>query len=104
VAGYVAACLVLVLAGALPLQAWANGGTARLSRAAAGPYRVSVWTQPTPPRVGALDVSVTIMRPSGEVITDVAARMSAEVTVWWAIVRSGAASAQASDEKGRESV
>lgn len=42
-------------------EAWANGGALRLGRAPAGPFLVSVWTGPA--RVGALDVSVAVMRP-----------------------------------------
>jgi hypothetical protein len=43
----------------------ANGGRLRLGRVEAGPYLVSVWTQPDPPRVGRLDVSVAVMQPPG---------------------------------------
>ncbi|MGH7333543.1 MAG: hypothetical protein ACREKS_12540 [Candidatus Rokuibacteriota bacterium] len=57
----------------------ANGGTLRVARAQAGPYLVSVWTQPDPPRVGRLDVSVAVMRPQdGTAILDVATSVVAE--------------------------
>jgi hypothetical protein len=56
----------------------ANGGTLRLNRAVAGPYWVSAWTQPDPPRVGRIDLSVAVMSPNtGEAILDADARASA---------------------------
>ncbi len=59
-------------------SARANGGTLRLARAEAGPYLVSVWTQPDPPRVGRLDVSVAVMRPQDSTpVLDVAATVAA---------------------------
>ncbi len=57
------ACLGWVLLAALPPNVDANGGTLRLGRATSGPYLVSVWTRPDPPRVGRLDLSVAIMTP-----------------------------------------
>lgn len=71
--------LRLALAGAAtatvllaqPFPAGANGGTLRLSRVTAGPYHVSAWTQPQPPRVGRLDLSVALMFPeSGQAVPD----------------------------------
>jgi hypothetical protein len=57
----------------------ANGGTLRLARAEAGAYLVSVWTQPDPPRVGRLDVSVAVMRPhDGVPVLDVATTVAAQ--------------------------
>jgi mono/diheme cytochrome c family protein len=72
------ALLVLGAAGAGP--AWADhGGALQLNGDPAGPYRVSVWTQPTPPRPGALRVTVAVMRPeSFRPIADVAVELAAE--------------------------
>ncbi len=73
---------MLVLAGALgaPERVGANGGTLRVARAAVGSYLVSVWTQPDPPRVGRLDVSVAVMRPQDETaVLDAAPSVAARV-------------------------
>lgn len=52
-------------------RAEANGGTLRVARAPAGPYVLSVWTQPDPPRAGEIDVSVAVMSPAtGEAVLD----------------------------------
>lgn len=40
----------------------ANGGTLRVADAAMGDYRVSVYTDPTPPRPDSVDVSVLVVR------------------------------------------
>jgi hypothetical protein len=57
----------------------ANGGTLRVARATVGPYLVSVWTQPDPPRVGRLDVSVAVMRPEdGTAVLGAAPSVSAQ--------------------------
>ncbi len=57
----------------------AHGGTPRLTRAPAGPYAVSVWTQPATPRVGTLDVSVAVMRPQdGTPVLDAVVHLTAE--------------------------
>lgn len=61
------AALALVLAG--PLMA--NGGTVRISRAAVGPYLVSVFTSPTPLRTGEVDVSVLVQDTVREAVLDV---------------------------------
>jgi hypothetical protein len=59
----------------------ANGGTLRVARATVGPYLVSVWTQPDPPRVGRLDVSVAVMRPEdGTAILDAVPSVTAQLT------------------------
>lgn len=74
------ALLPAVLVGTLALapESGANGGTVRLARAAAGPYLVSVWTDPSPARVGFLDVSVAVMRPpKGEPVLDTRVRLHA---------------------------
>jgi len=66
-------CLCLLLYGALT-SLWtadklsANGGTLQLSRAPAGPFDLTVFTSPTPLRVGPADVSVAVERAdSGDV-------------------------------------
>jgi hypothetical protein len=65
----------------LPCVADGNGGTLRVSRAAAGPYLISAWTQPDPPRVGRLDLSVAVMAPdSGQAILGAAVRANATPT------------------------
>ena len=47
----------------LPLTpAEAHGGKLQRELASAGPYLVSVWTQPDPARVGGLDLSTAILR------------------------------------------
>jgi hypothetical protein len=73
----VLASLLLPIAAAS--DATANGGRLQLARARAGPYVVSVWTQPAPARVGRIDVSVAVMQPStGEPVLDAAVRLLAE--------------------------
>jgi len=65
----------------LPSVANANGGTLRLSRATAGPYLVSAWTRPDPPRVGRLDLSVAIMTPdTGQAMLGAEVRANAALT------------------------
>lgn len=39
------------------------GGVPQLSNAEAGPYRISVWTQPDPLRVGRIDIVVAVAEP-----------------------------------------
>lgn len=60
------ALLLIVVALSLSLvtwaeSAWGNGGAPRLTNARAGPYLVSMWSQPDSPRVGELDMSVAVM-------------------------------------------
>ncbi len=59
----------------LPAAARADGGRLQLSRSA-GPYRVTVFTSPTPPRVGPVDVSVMVQDAATERIL-----AGAEVTI-----------------------
>lgn len=69
--------LAVILGGSEAVRA--NGGTLRVARAEVGAYLVSVWTQPDPPRVGRLDVSVAVMRPQdGTAILDVPTTIVAE--------------------------
>jgi mono/diheme cytochrome c family protein len=68
--------LGVVVAGAARAD---HGGTLQLNGDPAGPYRVSVWTQPTPPRPGPLSVTVAVMRPeSFRPIGDVSVELTAE--------------------------
>ncbi|MFQ5847388.1 MAG: hypothetical protein ACE5IQ_06885 [Candidatus Methylomirabilales bacterium] len=61
--------------------AWANGGTPQLTAVRTGPYLVSVWTQPDPPRTGLLHVSVAVMEPqSRKPVLDAEVRMTVERT------------------------
>lgn len=50
--------------------ATANGGTIQVSMERAGPYEVTVLTDPSPIRVGVLDVSVMVERPGGSLVQD----------------------------------
>jgi hypothetical protein len=62
-----------------PPRVWAHGGTPRLTRAEAGAYAVSVWTQPATPRVGTLDTSIAVMHPQdGTPVQDADVRLIAE--------------------------
>jgi mono/diheme cytochrome c family protein len=72
--------LLLALGAAVAGPARADhGGALQLNGDPAGPYRVSVWTQPTPPRAGALTVTVAVMRPeSFRPVGDVAVELTAE--------------------------
>lgn len=56
-------CLSLNLASSVGV-AWAHGGGApQLSNAEAGPYWVSVWTQPDPLQVGEAHITVAVSEP-----------------------------------------
>lgn len=72
------AVLAIVAGLLLSRSASANGGTVQVSRALAGPFEVTVWTDPSPIRVGTVDVSVMVELPGGSPLQD--ARVS--VTVW----------------------
>ncbi len=51
--------------GILPGVAWAHGGGApRLTNVDAGPYWVSVWTQPDPLQVGQAHITVAVSEPT----------------------------------------
>lgn len=59
--------LLLLLAISLPYLATAHGsGTLRLANVAVGPYRLSAWSAPEPPRVGDFHISVAVDEPKGE--------------------------------------
>jgi methionine-rich copper-binding protein CopC len=66
-----------VLAGARPAPA-GHGGIVQLNRAAAGPYALSVWTQPSPPRPGPWQVDIAVMQESGVPVADAVVRVRAE--------------------------
>ena len=81
------ALLGLALLGfglAQPIQAH-GGGVPQLTNAPAGPYRVSAWTQPDPPRAGTLHLSVAVSAPqpgaaeaeAGDVVLDATVRVQA---------------------------
>lgn len=55
-----------------------HGGVVQLNRAPAGPYALSVWTQPAPQTAGAWRVDVAVMRESGLPVTDAVVRVRAE--------------------------
>jgi len=56
---WAAACsLLLVLV--MPVAAQANGGLLQMADAVAGPYRLTVFTNPSPIEVGSADVSVSV--------------------------------------------
>lgn len=56
--------LLTLMFGYSTPDAWAHaGGVPQLSNAEAGPYRVSVWTQPDPLRVGQVDIVVAVAEP-----------------------------------------
>ena len=60
-------------------RAWAgHGGVVQLNRAAAGPYALSVWTQPAPPTAGPWQVDVAVMRETGMPVSDAVVRVRAE--------------------------
>jgi hypothetical protein len=73
----------LILSGPARTAQAHGGGTLQLANAAAGPYRVSAWTQPEPPRAGTLHLSVAVSAPrpgaaeaeAGDVVLDAAVRI-----------------------------
>jgi hypothetical protein len=68
----------MLLQGAIP--ALAHGGTPIVTDGGAGPYRVTVWVQPSLPlRVGRVHLSIALAdAASGELVTDVVVRVQAE--------------------------
>ena len=59
--------LLLLLASSWPYLATAHSaGTLRLANVAAGPYHLSAWSAPEPPRVGDFHLSVAVDEPKGE--------------------------------------
>ena len=69
----------LVGAAGLPRLTWGgHGGVVQLSRVAAGPYVLSVWTQPSPPTQGPWRVDVAVMHEGGIAVPDAVVRVRAE--------------------------
>lgn len=58
--------LFLLLAAGAPAALAHGGGAPQLENATAGPYVVSAWTSPDPPRVGAYHVTVSVAQPGDE--------------------------------------
>jgi hypothetical protein len=56
-----------------------GGGAPQLTNATAGPYRVSVWTEPDPARVGELHVNT---RDGGDLVLDAAVLVQVEPVGW----------------------
>src|SRR5262245_12016871 len=68
-------------AGAVPgarVAGAGHGGVVELSRAAAGPYLLSVWTQPSPPTAGPWRIDIVVMGESGVPVIGAAVRVRAE--------------------------
>lgn len=69
-------CLVWMLAAA-PVQA--NGGKVQIGNQMAGPYQITVFTDPTPIRVGVVDVSVAVQKAgSTEMVQDARVTVTTE--------------------------
>ncbi len=66
--GRVPVLLACVLVPALSAPVLANGGTVRISEAPVGPWRVTVYSSPTPLRTGEVDVSVLIQDSADRVL------------------------------------
>ncbi len=69
------AALILLVTVMWPGTAHGDGGAVRLSQQA-GPYRVTVFTAPTPLRAGPVDVSVFVQDRAGEALPDVTVRIT----------------------------
>ena len=52
--------LIVALAVMIARPVWANGGQIRVSNETVGPYKVTVFTSPSPLREGPIDVSVYV--------------------------------------------
>jgi hypothetical protein len=80
--------LVLALSGPARTAQAHGGGVPQLTNAPAGPYRVSAWTQPDPPRAGTLHLSIAVSAPqpgaaeaeAGDVVLDAAVRVRQRLT------------------------
>src|SRR5262245_50849365 len=55
-----------------------HGGVVELNRAPAGPYLLSVWTQPSPATVGAWHVDIAVMGEGGAPVTGATVRVRME--------------------------
>lgn len=91
----------LVAAGmllALAAEARADGGTLQVSQSA-GPYRVTVFTSPTPPRAGPVDVSVMVQdATTGQILADAQITITATEPVSGRVVRGQATTAAATNK------
>ncbi len=77
--GFALLVAFLLAGAAVPPRALANGGTIQLSSRQAGPYLLTVFTSPSPIRVGIVDVSALVQRPgSNEAVLDAHVMVSAE--------------------------
>jgi hypothetical protein len=73
--------LILALAAvtaALRPAVAGHGGVVQLRAVSAGPYTVSAWTQPVPPRPGPWRIDVAVMAETGTPIVDAVVRITAE--------------------------
>lgn len=61
--------LALLLVAALAAPMLANGGTVRISEAPVGPWRVTVYSSPTPLRTGEIDISA-LVQDSADALVD----------------------------------
>jgi copper resistance protein C len=55
-----------------------HGGVVELNRAAAGPYTLSIWTQPSPPVAGDWRVDIAVIGETGAPVADAVVRVRAE--------------------------
>lgn len=55
--------LVCLLVLSVPIVKAHGGGTPQLTNAEVGPYWISVWTQPDPPKVGELHLTAALAEP-----------------------------------------
>ena len=67
--------LILLVLALRPGAARGDGGAVRLAQQA-GPYRVTVFTAPTPLRAGPVDVSVFVQDGAGAALSDVTVRVT----------------------------
>ncbi|MDW8269093.1 MAG: hypothetical protein RMN24_08010 [Anaerolineae bacterium] len=75
--GLLLLCLALGLGWASPLAAH-GGGVIRIAAEPIGPYRLSAWTSPEPPRVGRVHVTVGLADAvTGAAVTNAAVRIVA---------------------------
>ena len=92
------AIAAVVLVVACNVTARADGGRLRLLESA-GPWRVAVFTSPTPLRAGEIDVSVLVERAdTGAIVHDVAVAVRAEHVDTGTIVRERASEAAATNK------
>jgi hypothetical protein len=74
----VALAWLVALLSAPQRAAAGHGGVVELNRAPAGPYLLSVWTQPSPATVGTWHVDIAVMGESGVPVTGATVRVRAE--------------------------